>query len=95
MEIIVGIPPGREPWQGGTFECVKHNKRLWIKHVESGELVYTPPDFIRSRIQDRDQMRVLARDLSEIGRYDINTITEFETRHNPRLSVLRRSNSRV
>jgi hypothetical protein len=67
-----------------TFESVKVHKRLWLREVETGNLVYTPPEWVRSRLQGREPMRELAAAMTERGRYDINLIIEFETRYNPR-----------
>jgi hypothetical protein len=68
-----------------SYECVKHQKRMWLREAETGELVYTPPDFMRHKLQSRESMRELASRLSEIGRYDINTIIDFESRYSRRV----------
>lgn len=67
-----------------AFECVKHAKRLWLRDVAVGELVYTPPDFIRHRMQSREPMRGLADAMNAVGRYCIGAVCEFESRFNPR-----------
>ena len=65
-----------------TFHVVKANKRLWIEVVETGERVYTPPDFIRHRLQSREPMRALADRFTVFG-YDIGAVVDFEVRYGP------------
>jgi hypothetical protein len=67
-----------------TFRTVKANKRLWIECVETGERVYTPPDFMRHRLQSREPMHELARDFTAAGRYDISAVANFEAWYGPR-----------
>lgn len=67
-----------------TFRVVKADKRLWIECVETEKRVYTPPDFIRHRLQSREPMRDLAWAFMTVGRRDIGAIVEFETRYGPR-----------
>jgi hypothetical protein len=68
-----------------TFEVAKVNKRPYLRELETGKLVYTPPDWVRSRLNSREPMADLARAMTERLRYDVNLIIEFETRFNPRL----------
>lgn len=75
-----GIKGAAGVTRANTFQVVKANKRLWIECVETGERVYTPPDFIRHRLQSREPMRFLANKLNEIGRYDIGAVVAFESR---------------
>ena len=67
-----------------TFEVIKANKRLWIRQVETGELVYTPPDFIRHRLQSRLPMEQLAESFNKVGERAISAIAELEARYSPR-----------
>lgn len=60
------------------FTVVKSNKRLWIKNEESGELVYTTPDFIY--LIDRNLMHQLAYQFNQRGKYDIEDVIIFETK---------------
>lgn len=69
--------------RANAFRTVKANKRLWIECVETGERVYTPPDFIRHRLQSREPMRFLANKFNEMGRYDINEVMKFEAWYGP------------
>lgn len=73
--------PARHPV---TFEVTKHAKRLWLREVETGSLVYTPPEFIRHRMQSREPMRDLAKAMTDKLRYCISAICVFEARFNPR-----------
>ena len=59
------------------YECVKVNKRLWIKNLETGVLEYTPPDFIR--LHGRELMIKLAEVVSESGKLEFEDIMKFET----------------
>jgi hypothetical protein len=60
------------------FELVKQHKRLWIREVETGKCVYTPPDFMRHRLQSRAPMQVLAGKFNDSLRFDIQAIIDFE-----------------
>lgn len=55
---------------------VKRNKRLFIE-TENGEVVYTPPDFIRSKIHSREQLHKLIQRMETVGYID--AVMEFET----------------
>lgn len=68
-----------------TYRVVKLHKRLWIEEVETGELVYTPPDFMRHRLQSREPMRALAQTFTAIGCRDIGAIVEFQASYGPRI----------
>lgn len=76
-----------------TYECVKVHKRLWLREVETGKLVYTPPEWVRVRLPSRKPMEDLARQMTSgwgecLGlRYDIRLITAFETKYNPRMKT--------
>lgn len=61
------------------FEVVKSHKRLWIREVETGELVYTPPNHVN--LPGRDPLIQLA---SSMTKYDINLIAEFEDSYSKR-----------
>lgn len=65
-----------------TVTVVKRNKRLWIEDDETGETIYTPPDFVR--MQSREPFLKLALDMMEPGAARIGLIIAFETAHNPR-----------
>lgn len=78
------VGSGNMPWRlCNTFRVVKANKRLWIEAVETGERVYTPPEFMRHRLQSREPMHDLARRFTATGRYDIGAVVDFEVRYGP------------
>ena len=60
---------------------VKVNRRLWIKVVETDDLIYTPPDFVLSKLSGREPLielcRVASNDLAENM---IEHIMNFESR---------------
>jgi len=60
-----------------THVVVKENKRLFIKRFETGEVVYTPPDFIRPHIRSRAQLKALADRLTAGGDY-ITEVVAFQ-----------------
>jgi hypothetical protein len=62
-----------------SFQVIKANKRLWIETVETGERVYTPPDFMRHKMQSREPMRRCAAAFTAAGRYDIGAVVELES----------------
>lgn len=74
--MLAPLPRGRPITQ--LFICNKVNKRLWIQDVVSGELLYTPPDFIK--LHNRDSMEELALRASMRRRLDIMEIMVFEAR---------------
>lgn len=43
-----------------TYVVEKYQKRLWLKILETGERVYTPPDFVRKYMTGRESMQKLA-----------------------------------
>lgn len=46
-----------------TYVVEKYQKRLWLKILETGERVYTPPDFVRQYMTSRESMQKLAESL--------------------------------
>ena len=66
-----------------THVVEKRNKRLIIRCVETGEVVYTPPDFLRQQIRNRDGLRVLADRLTTEWVNPIRAIMDFETSLRP------------
>jgi len=61
---------------GWTHDVVKRHKRLHIVRRESGEMVYTPPDFIK--LHSREPLQALARNLTA-GADRITAVVAFET----------------
>lgn len=61
-----------------TYQLVKRYKRLCIILVETDKVVYTPPDFIRHRIRDRNSLQKVVDKFNEVGDYSIKAIMEFE-----------------
>ena len=61
-----------------THVVVKRNKRLFIGRLETGDTVYTPPDFIRPHMKSRDQLKVLAEKLTA-GESYIDAVVAFES----------------
>ena len=75
---------GREPVPAdakGRFRCAKLRGRLYIQCCETGDLLYTPPDFIR--LPDRSSLVELANQASRCGVLSIKHIINFES-HAPR-----------
>jgi hypothetical protein len=68
------LPKGKPITQ--RFICNKVNKRLWVQDVVTGQLLYTPPDFIR--LQSRDLIEELATRASMRNKLDIMDIMVFE-----------------
>lgn len=62
---------------------IKRNKRLMIQCIETGEVVYTPPDFLRPFIHNRDKLNVLAARLNREWIVPIPSIIDFETSLRP------------
>lgn len=60
-----------------SYQVVKRNKRLYIESCESGNPVYTPPDFLRSHMKSRDQLKALADKLTA-GESYIDAVAAFE-----------------
>lgn len=67
-----------------TYEAIKLNGRLYVREVETGKLVYSPPDFVRSRLPGREPMRELAEAMTKGLRYDINLVIDFEVKYGPK-----------
>lgn len=61
-----------------SYQVVKRNKRLYIESCDSGNTVYTPPDFIRPHMKSRDQLKTLADKLTA-GESYIDAVTAFES----------------
>lgn len=61
-----------------THRVVKRDKRLWIERLETGEVVYTPPDFLRSYIRDRNGLIAMAAELTTGTDY-ITAVIRFES----------------
>lgn len=59
------------------LNVIKRNKRLWIVDEESGEDIYTPPDFIRPHMINRRVLYIL-KDKIENGIPRIDAVMEFE-----------------
>jgi hypothetical protein len=64
------------------FVVLKRNGRLRIVNKESGEVVYTPPHFVR--FPYRAALWSLADAFTSVGDRCINAIAEFEGRWNER-----------
>jgi hypothetical protein len=62
----------------GTCKVHKRYKRLHIEVFETGESIYTPPDFVR--VGSRQPLIELAQKFTQLQRRDIGLIMEFETR---------------
>lgn len=62
--------------QAWTYEVIKRNHRLMIVRIESGELIYSPPDFIV--LSNRLPLKLLAERLTN-GADRITAIAEFES----------------
>jgi hypothetical protein len=62
-----------------TFEVVKQNKRLWVRCVETGELIYTPPSFVK--LQSREPLNDLVRSFNSTLSRDLDAIAAFEARY--------------
>lgn len=60
------------------YRVSKRNKRLFIDDAESGEAIYSPPDFLRHRMKSREGMQRLAEELSAGACY-IDAVIKFET----------------
>ena len=64
------------------FVVLKRNGRLRIVNKESGEVVYTPPNFVR--FPYRAALWSLADTFTKVGDRCFNSIMEFEDRWNER-----------
>ena len=63
----------------GTCVVVKRHKRLHIEIMESGKLLYTPPDFVK--LHSREPLQALAEKFTRLQRRDVGLIAEFEYQH--------------
>lgn len=70
------------------FSLVKRYKKLMIID-DNDNIVYCPPDFLKP-VTSRADYDPLLKDLAEFGEIKGKTLTEFETKFNPRLWVTRR-----
>ena len=61
-----------------TAVVIKRNKRLMIKHYETGAILYCPPDFIQNLFKTRDKMIDLANEMVYMDEVT-QKIIEFET----------------
>lgn len=59
------------------YDVAKINKRV---HIIDGrtKIIYTPPDFIRDKMTNREKLKTLAEKFNQIGGRDIDAIIEFE-----------------
>lgn len=67
----------------GNAVVVKRNKRLCIAIEETGQVLYTPPDFIRERISCREELKGLADHFTARQNRDIIAIMWFEKLRRP------------
>ena len=67
----------------GHLTVVKHNRRLYLKEMETNSLVYTPPDFIRNRC-NRQLLQWLADEINEGSETYIKCIIKFEAGRRPK-----------
>lgn len=63
-----------------TFVVVRRDGRLWILCQETGELVYTPPDFMRHKIGNRGSLETMAKEMTA-GKRRIDAIMDFQKEH--------------
>lgn len=82
-ECLLNLSPMSSPYikgsqepTGGGFVLHKMNKRLWISNGDTGEMLYTPPGFIR--LNDRRSMIELVKRSNERGKISICDIIDFE-----------------
>lgn len=67
-----------------TAVVVKRRGRLMIRHFETGEILYCPPDFIQKLFVTREKMIDLANEMIYMDEVT-KKIIEFETRMRPSL----------
>ena len=60
------------------YRVQKLNKRLHITD-ETGKSVYTPPSFVK--VNDRKDLAMIADWFNHVGKYDIEPIIIFESKH--------------
>ncbi|GEP00522.1 hypothetical protein [Methylobacterium haplocladii] len=65
-----------------SFALTKYQKRFWITIAETGERIYTPPDFIRLT-RGRSDFDTMLADLNAGGDL-FEAVLSFERRLNPR-----------
>lgn len=61
-----------------TYAIAKRNHRLVLIEAETDKVVYSPPEFVRTRMRGRDPMVTLLADLRD-GRELIEAIKAFES----------------
>lgn len=77
--IIRDYPFNPSAHQGYSYRVVKRNKRLFIEKLENGEEAYTPPDFVRENIRNREGLQELAAAMCATNpAAHIKLIIEFE-----------------
>lgn len=64
------------------FALTKYQKRLWIVNEETGERLYTPPDFVKLGGHGRGAFNTVLADLNA-GVPMIDVVMAFETRFTP------------
>ena len=64
-----------------TYKVIKKNKHLFLQCVETGELVYSPPNFLR--LTSRQDLQDLGDELTA-GREFVEAVTAFEKHFHPR-----------
>lgn len=62
----------------GTAEVLKRNKRLMVRVIETDQILYVPPDFIRPHIRSRAGLQALADAFTQKQRRCIEAIAAFE-----------------
>lgn len=60
------------------FSVIKRRKKLCIVNDVTGEVVYTPPDFVYKHIRNRDGMKKLAKHFDQHWPKVITYIMDFE-----------------
>lgn len=64
------------------FKVVKLNRVLYVQDADTNKLVYSPPEFIRKRIKNKEDLESLAQDLNA-GVSQADAVTAFETKMAP------------
>lgn len=70
------------------FKLIKRHKRLMIVD-EKDNIIYCPPDFLRP-VTSRADYDPLLDELAKTGELSNSTLTNFETKFNPRLWAARK-----
>jgi len=60
-------------------QVAKRHKRLIIESVETGQVLYCPPDFIKARLHSRDKMIELAEKITRDPYLLFDHIYQFES----------------